>query len=195
MAFYFLISVNLDKKSLLAVSLVLVAATIVTVKIATKAPNGSSAELPGGLGPQNRQRSANERPLIPASGLHSNGNAAPNEGLTDADAEKLRTEAIEKMQEASTSYDPAELPVIRPYLVHPDPKLRAAAVDAILVLGDASAGPMLREAARTLSSAEEAKKMEQAADYIELPPANLKEITEMMKKRREANEATKTKEP
>lgn len=84
--------------------------------------------------------------------------------------------AMEKIHDAATTYDPAQLAVIRPYLVSADPELRAAAVDAMIVLGDASAGAMLREAAARMSTDEEAKAMMEAADYVELPPANLKEL-------------------
>ena len=98
-----------------------------------------------------------------------------------------REAAIEKMDEASTSYDPAKLPVIQPFLESEDPLLRDAAVDAMVVLGDASAGPMLRAAAKKLDSDLEAQKMREAAEYIELPPANLKEISEMLKKNKREN--------
>lgn len=70
-----------------------------------------------------------------------------------------------------------QLAVIRPYLTNVDAELRAAAVDAMIVLGDASAGAMLRMAAAEISSAEEAAVMMEAADYVELPPANLKKLT------------------
>ena len=84
--------------------------------------------------------------------------------------------AIEQLQEVATTYDPAGLPKIRGYLANSDPELRAAAVNAMIVIGDASAGPMLREAARKLASVEEAKTMEEAANYVELPSADLKEL-------------------
>jgi len=96
-----------------------------------------------------------------------------------------REAAIEKMDDASTSYDPAQLPIIQPYLESSDPKLREAAIDAMINLGDAAAAPMLRDAAAKLKSDLEAKKMNEAADYLELPSANFKEISEMFKKRRE----------
>lgn len=98
-----------------------------------------------------------------------------------------REASIEEMQDASTSYDPKELPIIQPYLESADPLLREAAVDAMIVLGDASAGPMLRAAAQKMDSKEESKKMMEAADYVELPPASFKQISEMMKKRKKEN--------
>ncbi len=86
--------------------------------------------------------------------------------------------AIEKIQDAATTYDPAQLAVIRPYLTSADPELRAAAVDAMIVLGDATAGAMLRQAAATIGPGNEATAMMKAADYVELPSANLKELTQ-----------------
>lgn len=85
---------------------------------------------------------------------------------------KAREAAIELMHDAAITYDKAQLPIIQSYLVNADPELRAAAVDCMIILGDASAGPMLREAARKLDSAEEAKDFEKKADYVELPPAD-----------------------
>jgi hypothetical protein len=47
---------------------------------------------------------------------------------------------------------------------------------------------MLREAAKSLASEEEAKQMLKAADYVELPPANIKEVAEKMRKNRETKQ-------
>ena len=129
-----------------------------------------------------QQRSAGQgSEVVSRKRSESKGAASGDPAVTTAEREA----AIEKMDEASTSYDPAELPVIRPYLESSDPELREAAVDAMINLGDASAGPMLREAAQKLDSDLEAKKMMDAADYVELPSANFKEISKMFKKRRE----------
>jgi hypothetical protein len=92
-----------------------------------------------------------------------------------------RDAALEKIHDAATTYDPVELAAIRPYLVNADPEIREAAVNGMIVLGDAAAGPMLREAAARMESAEEAKAMLAAADYVELPSANLRELTKRSK--------------
>lgn len=84
-----------------------------------------------------------------------------------------RDEIVDRMNEASVSYDPAQLPVIEPYLRNGDPAIRAAALDAILVLGHADGAPLLREAAKSAESSEEAANLEKAADFLELPPADL----------------------
>jgi HEAT repeat protein len=90
--------------------------------------------------------------------------------------------AIGHLQEVSTTYDPAGLPQIQPYLENPDPDIRAAAVDAMIVLGDSRAGTMLREAAKKLTSFEESKKMEEAARYVELPSADIRNLFKSKKK-------------
>ena len=97
---------------------------------------------------------------------------------------KVREAALEIIHDASVTYDPAELPVIQPYLLSPDPELRAAAVDAMVVLGDASASPLLREAAAKVSSTQEALKMIEAAAYVELPPLDIKKFSALAKKRK-----------
>ncbi len=160
--------------------MVLIAAVMIARKFSSPEPSGA---LPGS---ENQPNSAAGHPSNSAPGTSQGGSTATKPELADESAEKSRAEALEKIEEASTSYDPAQLPVIRPYLIHPDPALRAAAVNGMLVLGDASAGPMLREAARTLSSPEEAKKMEEAANYVELPSANLKKHAERAKERKKA---------
>lgn len=125
----------------------------------------------------------------------TNNNTEKSEAADLPTSEADREEAIEKMQDAATSYDPKELSVIRPYLESDDPKLREAAVDAMIVLGDASAGPMLRDAAKKLDSAEESKKMIKAADYVELPSASFKQISELLKKRKAHKEEAHPESP
>ena len=94
---------------------------------------------------------------------------------------QAREATIEQMHDAATTYDKAQLPVIQPYLVDPDPELRAAAADCMVILGDASAGPMLREAAKKVSSAQEAKDLEKKADYVELPSIDVKKSAKLFK--------------
>lgn len=158
--------------------MVLIAAVMIARKFSSPEP---SRALPGA---ETQQNSAARHPSNSAPGTSQGGNTTLKPGLSEEAAEKSRAEALEKIEEASTSYDPAQLPVIRPYLTHPDPALRTAAVNGMLVLGDASAGPMLRDAAKSLSSPEEAKKMEEAANYVALPSANLKKHAERAKERK-----------
>lgn len=113
----------------------------------------------------------------PPSGFQVPAGAVRTSAASHASPAAAKDAAIEAIHEAATSYDPAQLVVIRPYLTSADAELRAAAVDAMIVLGDASAAAMLRQAATTIGSGEEAEAMIQAADYVELPPANLKKLT------------------
>ena len=90
--------------------------------------------------------------------------------------EASRQEVIDQLQDAAVTYDPSRLPVIRPYLVDADPAIRTAAVHAMVVLGDAAAAPMLRDAAKLLASPDEAKSYLRQAAYLELPPVTSEEL-------------------
>ncbi len=87
-----------------------------------------------------------------------------------------RQEIIQQLQGAAVTYDPAQLTVIQPYLVDADPTLRSAAVNAMMVMGETSAAPMLRNAAKLLASSDEAKMYERKAAYLELPPIASEEL-------------------
>ena len=89
------------------------------------------------------------------------------------EAEKLSDEQrkviLAKIEEASVTYDPKGLPLLEPYLLHPDPEVRSAALNGIIVLGEPGAAPVLREAARKAATPKEAAALTEAADYLELP--------------------------
>ena len=188
---------NFNKKNILYLALA-IAAILLVFKLtsAKKMDPTLNSATQSATRTGNQDISKADKPLN-AAGQSTAGAPLPTDSnLAAAELEKRRAEAIEKMHEAATSYDAAELPVIQPYLESSDPKMRAAAVDAMIVLGDASAGPMLREAAKKLESEDEAKKMEKAAAYIELPPVNVKDISENMKKIKDARKAKeKEKQP
>ena len=57
------------------------------------------------------------------------------------------------------------------FLLHPDPEVRESARNGMIVLGDAQAGPLLREASRHVTDPREAAVLLEAADYVELPSA------------------------
>ena len=83
---------------------------------------------------------------------------------------------IDKINGALTTYNAAHLPIIKPYLLNSDPEIRQEAVRGMIILGEAAASPMLREAAKQMNSAEDVKIMLEAAEFLELPRANLKEL-------------------
>jgi len=84
-----------------------------------------------------------------------------------------RESILTLLDDLATTYDAAELPKIQPYLVNADPEIRQAALNAMLVLGDGAASPLLREAAGKLSNPREATALLDAADHLELPSASL----------------------
>lgn len=86
---------------------------------------------------------------------------------------ETKPQIFEAIHDAAVSYDARELAKIQPYLLHPDPEVRAAALQGMIDLGDAGAGPLLRAAAQLAPSPAEAKALREAADFVELPPATL----------------------
>jgi hypothetical protein len=76
---------------------------------------------------------------------------------------------LNTIEEASVTYDAKGLPLIEPYLLHQDPEVRLAAMNGMIVLGEAAAGPLLRKAAEKSTSPKEAVALSEAADFVELP--------------------------
>ncbi|WP_345738412.1 HEAT repeat domain-containing protein [Prosthecobacter algae] len=113
----------------------------------------------------------------PATSLPAADQAASKPEPVTAPVSKLvpddapREVLLEAINDVAITYDPVELPKIKPYLLHPDAEVRKAALDGMVVLGDAAASPMLRDAARQVTSTKEAIELMQAAEYLELPSA------------------------
>ncbi|HEY1083662.1 MAG TPA: HEAT repeat domain-containing protein [Prosthecobacter sp.] len=93
--------------------------------------------------------------------------AAPTSGPQE------KPQILAAIEDAAVSYSAEELPKIQPYLTHPDPEVRAAAIQGMVTLGDAAAAPLLRAAAQLALSPEEATAMREAASYVELPSGSL----------------------
>jgi len=93
------------------------------------------------------------------------GTAPKQPALTDEE----RATILNEIEQSSVTYDAKALPSIEPYLLHPDPEVRQAAMNGMIVLGDAAAGPLLRNAAGKAPNPKEAVALGEAADYIELP--------------------------
>jgi hypothetical protein len=85
-----------------------------------------------------------------------------------------REKILEEIHDAAVTYEASEIPKIEPYLLHSDPEIRQAAMDGMIMLGDAAAGPLLRKAAAIAPTPHEAVALLEAADYVELPPAKLR---------------------
>lgn len=174
---------KLEKKTVLAGALLIVALIMIVMRLSFPDRYSPDLEMEPVAQSENRAQTRATTLEVPRADSQIQDGVPHGEKSGHQVSPITRDAALEKMHEAAVTYDPAELQVIRPYLENPDPELRAYAVEAIIILGDSSAGPMLREAAKKLASPEEALKMEQAADYIELPPANLKQISEFIKSR------------
>ena len=80
-----------------------------------------------------------------------------------------RSAILNTIEQASVTYDAKALPLIEPYLLHQDPDVRLAAMNGMIVLGEAAAGPLLRKAAEKCTSPKEAVALSEAADFVELP--------------------------
>ena len=87
------------------------------------------------------------------------------EGLLDEE----RFAIVNTIEQASVTYDAKALPLIEPYLLHQDPEVRLAAMNGMIVLGEAAAGPLLRKAAEKSTSPKEAVALSEAEDFVELP--------------------------
>jgi hypothetical protein len=131
---------------------------------AMREPQGVAA----GQKPQDLGRAASQKDL-PRSQVAMTTPTTPGGGTMD----RAVSQILESIHEASISYDARELPKIQPHLIHPDPEVRAAALDGVLTLGDAAGAPLLRQAASTLKDPREAVKYLEAADYLELPSGSL----------------------
>lgn len=116
---------------------------------------------------------------------HSKGEIKTQAPVSQASSTPLlskKDEALAFLHDTSVTYDPAELPKIQPYLLSPDAEVQQAAVDAMVVLGDAAAAPMLREVSRQTMDTDMVMEMLKAADYLELPPADVKKMVALLKK-------------
>lgn len=87
-----------------------------------------------------------------------------------------------RLIEYASSYEATSLPLIAPYLTSNDREIRDAAVNAIVVLGDASGGAILRNAAASIKDPREAAAMLDQADYVELPRVPIQAMPKLNKK-------------
>jgi hypothetical protein len=114
----------------------------------------------------------------------SNGGTKAQVPVSQANHPSLlskQEEALAFLHDTSVTYDPAELPKIQPYLLSSDKEVQMAAINAMVVLGDAGASPMLREASRQITDTDVVMEMLKAADYLELPPVDLKKMASFLK--------------
>lgn len=111
------------------------------------------------------------------------GEKAPVDPAVAAKRAEEKKATLEAINDAATTYEAAQLPFINKYLYDKDPEIRKAAMDAMLVLGDAGAGKYLRDAAQSAETEKERDALVKAADYSELPPVDMKTMVEQRKLR------------
>ena len=78
------------------------------------------------------------------------------------------------IETASETYHPVSLPKIQPYLTHPDPEVREEALNGIVNLGEAAGAALLSAAAQRSPSKQEAVRLIEMAEYLELPVSTTK---------------------
>jgi len=133
-----------------------------------------SGDATSGSGTTSTKPTRRERPPGSANGSSpENGTLQPENAATNAPT-KAREEILEEINDAAVTYDPADLPRIEPYLSHPDEEIRQAAMNGMVTLGDAPAGALLRKAASRAATPQEAVRLLESADYVELPSAPLR---------------------
>ena len=102
----------------------------------------------------------------------------------DSDGEDLAWNALkDKVRENMTTYSDEGLTALRVLLTHPSARVRAETADAILQMNLPSASRMLREAALNTTSPIERRRLEQAADFNDLPSVDAVTINELIKKK------------
>lgn len=105
------------------------------------------------------ERRASEAQVTPGS-LSAPGAAATSEE---------KEQRLDAIQTAATTYAPEGIRDIKPFLLDPDPEIRAAAKDGLVVLGESGGAVALRAAAKQLKDPREAAVYLDTADYLELP--------------------------
>ncbi len=120
------------------------------------------------------QDSKTPKPPTSYDSSRNNPTAKSNAATATGESPALNHQALlEEINEAAVTYDAAALPRIQPYLTHSAPEVREAAKNGMIVLGDAAAGPLLREASRHVTTPQEAVALLEAADYVELPSGSV----------------------
>lgn len=137
--------------------------------------------------PQASSLTRDEKPGV-ASRVAEAGEAPDLAPATaDLAAEEIQAALLEQIHQAAISYEASELPVIEKHLLHGDPLIREAARDGIVTLGAAEGAPLLRKAAALAGDPRESVALLDAADYLELPSADLQKRLRSGKRINEGN--------
>ena len=143
-------------------AVLLIAAGVMLVPKSKEAqPAGDTARTEQAA-PKSSKSDARESATEPKPAVEATPKLA---ALTDDE----RAAILNEIEQAAVTYDAKALPSIEPYLLHSDPEVRQAAMNGMVILGDAAAGPLLRKAAEQAPTPKEAVALGEAADYVELP--------------------------
>lgn len=77
----------------------------------------------------------------------------------------------EDIEKAVVTYSPDALPTFERFLASNEPDVREAARDGLVRLGEKGGGAILRRATARMTDPEEIKRMQETADWLELPSA------------------------
>jgi hypothetical protein len=95
-------------------------------------------------------------------------------------AQKNPPVTVEDLEELAMKDDAESLKKILAALTHSDSDIREAARDAAVQFGDASAAARLRAVAANTADAEEKEELLEAAEFIELPPLEVRSQTSLL---------------
>ncbi|WP_338286576.1 hypothetical protein [Luteolibacter sp. LG18] len=77
----------------------------------------------------------------------------------------------EDIEKAVVTYSPDALPTFERFLASNEPDVREAARDGLVRLGQKGGAALLRRATARMTDPEEIKRMQETADWLDLPPA------------------------
>ncbi|HTL74502.1 MAG TPA: HEAT repeat domain-containing protein [bacterium] len=80
----------------------------------------------------------------------------------------------DELEALGMKHDADSLRAILAELMNPDPEIRAAARKAAVQFGDRAAAPELREVAARTEDMDEKRALLEAADFLELPPLEIR---------------------
>ena len=86
----------------------------------------------------------------------------------------------DRIEDAMVTYSQEGLDVLKPLLSHPNARVRAEAMDAIMQMDVPGGGAVLREAAKEATSAVERSRLEEAADFCDLPSISAEDLRRLV---------------
>ena len=144
---------------------------LITVVIAITALAVFLANFPVGQSPSPAQVApggvSEPQPLAPSPAM-ADGPGKGDAIVASPDAEAALEPTLQKIEELAITYDVASIPALAAFLAHSDPRVREAAREGLITLGEDEAVPYLKAAAQK-APAEEAPLLKEAAEFLALP--------------------------